>query len=115
MGLSAGCVCIWHTQATPFLEMFMRYGRSHMWFGAHLLILLVIALCLGLKASLLAAWSNVVAILSLLVAPFWFNPFSLDWQKNKVGLHARHRHACIVTWVRVNASTKCPARLLLLL
>jgi putative flippase GtrA len=82
-----------YVQATPFLEMFMRYGRSHMWFGAHLLILLIIALCLGLKASLLAAWANVVAILSLLVAPFWFNPFSLDWQKNKVGLHV-HMACC---------------------
>jgi hypothetical protein len=55
-----------------------------MWFGAHLLVLLVIAVCLGLKASLLVAWANILAILSLLAAPFWFNPFSLDWQKNKV-------------------------------
>lgn len=62
----------------------MRYGRSHMWFGAHLLVLLIMALALGLKASLLAAWANIIAILALLIAPFWFNPFSLDWQNNKV-------------------------------
>lgn len=63
----------------------MRYGRSHMWLGAHLLVLLIVAVSLGLKASLLAAWANILAILSLLAAPFWFNPFSLDWQVNKVG------------------------------
>jgi len=65
----------------------MRYGRTHMWFGAHLLVLLVVAVALGLKASLLLAWANILAILSLLAAPFWFNPFSLDWQTNKVIQH----------------------------
>lgn len=63
----------------------MRYGRTHMWFGVHLLVLLLLAVSLGLKASLLVAWANILAILSLLAAPFWFNPFSLDWQTNKVG------------------------------
>jgi putative flippase GtrA len=72
-------------QATPFLEVFMRYGRTHMWFGGHLLVLLIMAVSLGLKTSLLVAWANILAIMSLLAAPFWFNPFSLDWQKNKVG------------------------------
>jgi putative flippase GtrA len=67
----------------------MRYSRTHMWFGAHLLVLLVLALALGLRTNVVAAWANILAILALLVAPFWFNPFSLDWQTNKVCVWGR--------------------------
>ena len=49
----------------------MRYSRSHMWLAAHLLVLLLTAVCLGLRTSLLLAWANVLVILALLVAPFW--------------------------------------------
>jgi hypothetical protein len=71
-------------QATPFIDLFQDYARSHMWYGAQLLIMLVVALSCGLVAAPLLLWSNILAILALLAAPFWFNPFTFDWQKNKV-------------------------------
>lgn len=76
----------------------MRYGRTHMWFGAHMLVLLILAVALGLKASLLVAWANILAILSLLAAPFWFNPFSLDWQNNKVSAWLSTVGYCAIGW-----------------
>jgi hypothetical protein len=54
-----------------------------MWLGAHLLVLLLAAVCLGLKASLLLAWACILVIISLLVAPYFFNPFTFTWDVNK--------------------------------
>lgn len=59
--------------------------RSHMWFGAHLLVLVLTAVCVGLKLSFVALFSYVIVITALLCAPFWFNPFTWDWDRNKVG------------------------------
>jgi len=71
-------------QATPFIDLFQDYARSHMWYGAQLLIMLVVALSCGLQAGVFQLISTLLAILALLAAPFWFNPFTFDWQKNKV-------------------------------
>ena len=72
-------------QATPFIDLFQTYGRTHMWYGAQLLIMLVVALAGGLEVGVVQMLATIIAILALLVAPFWFNPFTFDWQKNKVG------------------------------
>jgi hypothetical protein len=70
-------------KATDFVVLFQQYARSHVWFGGHLLLLLVVALVIGVPVSPWALWSSWLVVLSLLVAPFWFNPFSFDWASNK--------------------------------
>ena len=70
-------------KATSFVILFQQYARSHAWFGGHLLLLLVIALVIGVPVSAWALWSSWLVVLALLVAPFWFNPFSFDWSNNK--------------------------------
>ena len=55
-----------------------------MWFGVHLLVLVLVALGVGLKLTFLAVWSYIIVIGALLCAPFWFNPFTWDWDTNKV-------------------------------
>lgn len=71
-------------KATPFMDLFQTYARSHMWYGAHLLLLMVVALAVGLPMSIFSLWSYALVIMALLVAPFWFNPFAFDWDENKV-------------------------------
>jgi hypothetical protein len=71
-------------QATPFMDLFQQYGRSHMWYGAHILWLIVVALCVGLPFSVLGMWSYALVVMALLMAPFWFNPFTFSWDVNKV-------------------------------
>jgi hypothetical protein len=71
-------------KATDFVVMFQQYARSHMWFGGHLLLILAIALVVGIPGvGFWAFWSSWLVVLSLLVAPFWFNPFAFDWSSNK--------------------------------
>lgn len=58
--------------------------RSHMWFGVHLLVLLLVSVSVGLQLGFVAIWSYIIVIAALLIAPFWFNPFTWDWDRNKV-------------------------------
>ncbi|KAF8059158.1 CALS3 [Scenedesmus sp. PABB004] len=79
--------------ATPFVDLFQAYARSHMWFGAHLLLLLVVAGALGLPMGFAAVWSYVLVVLGLLMAPAWFNPFGFSWDRNKARRAAAGRGA----------------------
>jgi hypothetical protein len=69
------------------MDLFQLYARSHMWFGAQLLVLVLTAVCVGLKLSFVSLFSYVIVITALLCAPFWFNPFTWDWDRNKVAAH----------------------------
>jgi hypothetical protein len=60
-----------NTQATPFIDLFQRYARSHMWYGAQLLLMLLVAVICGLQVAPLLLFANIIAIFALLVAPFW--------------------------------------------
>lgn len=69
-----------------------------MWFGVHLLVLVLVALGVGLKLTFTAVWSYIIVIVALLCAPFWFNPFTWDWDRNRVSgakaselTHALHK------------------------
>ena len=72
-------------KATDFVVLFQQYARSHMWFGGHLLLVLVVALVIHIPGvGFWSFWSSWLVVLALLVAPFWFNPFAFDWSTNKI-------------------------------
>lgn len=83
-------------QATPFIDLFQDYGRSHMWYGGQLLIMLVVALACGLQAGVVQLLSTIIAIVALMAAPFWFNPFTFCWNKNTVGSGSCSRQEVLV-------------------
>lgn len=65
--------------ATSFKELYRRFGRSHFYFGAILLMYAVACIAAGhLKgAEVLVLWAQFLVVASLLWGPFWFTPFAL--------------------------------------
>jgi hypothetical protein len=62
--------------ATSFKDLYRRFGRSHMYFGAVLLMYCVACVSAGhlQGAQLLVLWAPALVVVSLLFGPFFFTP-----------------------------------------
>ncbi|GFR52418.1 hypothetical protein Agub_g14990 [Astrephomene gubernaculifera] len=64
-----------------FTQVYVNYGRSHLYFGADILLMVVLILVAGnnggnaLPIPAVAMWSPLLVAAALLAGPFWFTPF----------------------------------------
>lgn len=63
---------------TSFKDLYRRFGRSHFYFGAVLLMYAVACVAAGHLggAELFVLWAQFLVVVSLLFGPFWFTPFA---------------------------------------
>lgn len=66
---------------TPFVQVYSRYARSHLYFAGELLLLLILLPLLGSNMYAATTWSTWLVSISLFWAPFWFNLGSFDLEK----------------------------------
>lgn len=71
------------------MQVFVNYGRSHLYLGADILLMVVLILVVGnnggnaLPIPAAAMWSPLLVAAALLAGPFWFTPFF--FRLNQVG------------------------------
>eukprot|EP00210_Caulerpa_lentillifera_P005023 g4797.t1 len=58
----------------PFVTLYVRYARSHFYFAYNLVLLCIMLLILDIPGYASATFGAWMVALSLLSAPFWFNP-----------------------------------------
>ncbi|PNH12038.1 Callose synthase 5 [Tetrabaena socialis] len=64
-----------------FTQVYVNYGRSHLYLGADILIMVILILVAGNNGSnampvpAAAMWSPLLVSAALLAGPFWFTPF----------------------------------------
>eukprot|EP00775_Hariotina_reticulata_P008714 gene8714-8895_t len=65
-------------QPTSYKDLFRRFGRSHMYFGAVLLQYSIAVITAGHLTDLriFVLWAPTLVVVSLLFGPFWFTPFA---------------------------------------
>lgn len=70
----------YNLQAVPFKQLYKSYARTHMYLGADLLLLFLVAAIVGLPmgVTVWVYWAQLLVVLSMLVGPLWFNPFMFD-------------------------------------
>lgn len=59
-----------------FVHVYSQYSRSHLYYAAELLLLLILLPLLGWSQYAATTWSTWLVCVSLFWAPFWFNPSS---------------------------------------
>lgn len=59
-----------------FVHVYSHYSRSHLYYAAELLLLLILLPLLGWSQYAATTWSTWLVAVSLFWAPFWFNPSS---------------------------------------
>ena len=59
-----------------FVHVYSQYSRSHLYYAAELLLLLILLPLLGWSSYAATTWSTWLVSVSLFWAPFWFNPSS---------------------------------------
>ena len=59
-----------------FVHVYSQYSRSHLYYAAELLLLLILLPLLGWSQYAATTWSTWLVSVSLFWAPFWFNPSS---------------------------------------
>lgn len=55
-----------------------------MYLAAHILLLMIVTLIVGIPANIAVLWSPMLTVIALLIGPFWFNPFAFDMDRVKV-------------------------------
>lgn len=66
-----------------FVKVYSNYARSHLYYAAELLLLLILLALLGPLQYATTTWSTWMVCISILWAPFWFNPGSFLLEKTK--------------------------------
>ncbi|KAK9810877.1 hypothetical protein WJX73_004893 [Symbiochloris irregularis] len=63
-----------------FVKMYSRYAFSHFYWGAELMLMLILLATMGMANYWINTFGSWIVVLSLLCAPVWFNPnsFSLN-------------------------------------
>jgi hypothetical protein len=71
---------------SSIIDLYQRFGRSHMYLGAVLLVY-CFATLLAMKtfAYALVLWAPFLVAVSLLVGPFWFTPLAFRTRHVLVG------------------------------
>ena len=59
-----------------FVHVYSNYSRTHLYYAAELLLLLILLPLLGWSQYAATTWSTWLVCVSLFWAPFWFNPSS---------------------------------------
>ncbi|KAG2500438.1 hypothetical protein HYH03_002006 [Edaphochlamys debaryana] len=66
-------------QRKTFTQVYVNYGRSHLYFGADVLLMSILILIVGSSGNYpipaAALWSSFLVAISMLAGPFWFTPF----------------------------------------
>ena len=68
---------------TSFVKVYSNYARSHLYYAAELLMLLILLALLNPYQYPMTTWSTWMVTISILWAPFWFNPGSFMLEKTK--------------------------------
>ena len=71
----------------PFLTLYARFSRTHFYFGYTLVLLCSLLAILDVPGYALATFGAWIVALSLLFAPFWFNPRQFTLQQTKEDYH----------------------------
>ena len=58
----------------PFVTLYVRYARTHLYFAAKLILLCIMLALLDIPGYGPATFGSWMVAISLVVAPFWFNP-----------------------------------------
>lgn len=66
-----------------FVKVYSNYARSHIYYAAELLLLLILLALLGPVQYAATTWSTWLVCVSIFWAPFWFNPGSFLLEKTK--------------------------------
>lgn len=66
-----------------FVKVYSNYARSHLYYAAELLLLLILLALLNPYQYAITTWSTWMVCVSILWAPFWFNPGSFLLEKSK--------------------------------
>lgn len=66
-----------------FVKVYSYYARSHLYYAAELLLLLILLALLGPVQYASTTWSTWLVSVGILWAPFWFNPGSFLLEKTK--------------------------------
>jgi 1,3-beta-glucan synthase len=67
----------------PFVKVYSNYARSHLYYAFELLLLLILLSLLAPQSYAASTWSTWLVCVSILWAPFWFNPGSFQLEKTK--------------------------------
>lgn len=67
----------------PFVTLYVRYARTHFYFAYNLVSLCVLLAILDIPGYASATFGAWMVALSLLFAPFWFNPVQFVVEKTK--------------------------------
>ena len=63
-----------------FVKVYSTYSRTHLYYAAELLLLLILLPLLGWNQYAATTWSTWLVCVSLFWAPFWFNPSAFRLQ-----------------------------------
>jgi len=67
----------------PFVTLYVRYARTHFYFAYNLVLLCILLAILDVPGYASATFGAWMVALSLLFAPFWFNPVQFVVEKTK--------------------------------
>lgn len=67
----------------PFVMLYARYARSHFYFAMDLILLCLMMLLLDVPGYASATFGSWMVALSLIFAPFWFNPVQFVMAQTK--------------------------------
>ncbi|CAD7702993.1 unnamed protein product, partial [Ostreobium quekettii] len=75
----------------PFVSLYVRYARTHLYFAGTLILLCVMLAMLGIPGYGPATFGTWMVAVSLTTAPFWFNPmqFNMDVTKTDYKMWTR--------------------------
>lgn len=71
-----------------FVKIYSSYARSHLYYAVEILILLIIMLAVHAPSYASTTWGAWLVVVSVLFAPFWFDPQTFQLSRCKVHLHA---------------------------
>ena len=66
-----------------FVKVYSNYARSHLYYACELLLLLILLALSSPSMYAVTTWSTWMVCISILWAPFWFNPGSFLLEKTK--------------------------------
>jgi 1,3-beta-glucan synthase component len=66
-----------------FVKVYSNYARSHLYYASELLLLLILLALSDPESYAATTWSTWMVCISILWAPFWFNPGSFLLEKTK--------------------------------